>query len=211
MRNKPHLEEKFKKHPLVIYKLEDKVNWVNFFGNNHPIHLEIGTGRSDFILKLARENHDINFIGMDKVKEALNYPVSKAKEEGLPNIGFIYGDARNLREYFDDDRVSRIYLNFSDPWTKRKHIKRRLTHKDFLELYKKILIEGGEIHLKTDDYNFFKFSLESLSQNGFLLRNITFDLHHSKFAEDNIMTGYEKRWLSEGKGIFRLEGVFKTE
>ncbi|AZR72118.1 tRNA (guanosine(46)-N7)-methyltransferase TrmB [Anoxybacter fermentans] len=212
IRNKPWAEDELRKNPRVIFGPETKKNisghWQEFFGNSNPIHLEIGTGKGHFIIEIAEQHPEINFIGFEKVEEVLIYPARYAVEYDKKNMAFIYGDAQFITNYFAPGEVERIYLNFSDPWPKKRHHKRRLTHPRFLNLYKEVLKVGGEIHFKTDNRDFFEFSLEKLSGNGFLLKNITFDLHNSEYAEKNIMTRYEKKWVEMGKAIYRLEAIW---
>lgn len=212
MRNKPGAEEELMACPFVIFGPEEHHNpsghWHELFGNSRPIHLEIGTGKGKFMIEMAERHPEWNFVAVEKIEEVLLFPVRYAVEHEKTNMRFIYGDAIFLTEYFAQGEVSRIYINFSDPWPKKKHFKRRLTHHRFLNLYKQILAVGGEIHFKTDNQELFEFSLEELPQHGFELKEVTFDLHNSEFAADNVQTTYEEHWIRMGCNIHRLVGVW---
>ena len=184
-----------------------KGKWYEIFGNNNPIHIEIGMGKGRFLCELAAINPDINYIGIEKFTSVLLRASEKLAELDLNNIKIINIDAINLCDYFDKDEITRIYLNFSDPWPKNAHAKRRLTSNRFLPLYQNVLNTDGEIHFKTDNRKLFEFSLESLNEYGLSLKNISLDLHHSDF-EGNIMTEYEEKFSAFGP-IYRLEAKFK--
>lgn len=184
-----------------------KGKWHEIFGNNNPIHIEIGMGKGRFLCELAAINPDINYIGIEKFTSVLLRASEKLAELDLNNIKIINIDAINLCDYFDKDEITRIYLNFSDPWPKNAHAKRRLTSNRFLPLYQNVLNTDGEIHFKTDNRKLFEFSLESLNEYGLSLKNISLDLHHSDF-EGNIMTEYEEKFSAFGP-IYRLEAKFK--
>lgn len=186
---------------------EFKGKWHEIFGNNNPIHIEIGMGKGRFLCELAAINPDINYIGIEKFTSVLLRASEKLAELDLNNIKIINIDAINLCDYFDKDEITRIYLNFSDPWPKNAHAKRRLTSNRFLPLYQNVLNADGEIHFKTDNRKLFEFSLESLNEYGLSMKNISLDLHHSDF-EGNIMTEYEEKFSAFGP-IYRLEAKFK--
>lgn len=215
MRNKPWAEVELRQNPKVIFGPDahddPSGQWHQIFGNTNPIHLEIGAGKGDFIIALAKRYPDINFVAAEKVEEVLIFPARYAVEHQTPNLFCIYGEASFLDEYFAPGEVERIYLNFSDPWRKYKHRKRRLTHPNFLELYKTILKPGGQIYFKTDNLELFEYSTEQLIENGFIIQDVTNDLHNSEYAADNIMTGYEARWTKVGKKINRLVAVWPGE
>ncbi len=181
-----------------------KGKWNSLFQNNNPVHVEIGMGKGKFIMQLAQENPNINYIGIEKYSSVLLRALEKHKETQLTNLYFIRFDAEYLLDIFEQDDISRIYLNFSDPWPKDRHAKRRLTSKEFLARYDKCLKKDGEIMFKTDNRPLFDFSLEEVKIAGWELKDVTFDLHHSEFAEGNIMTEYEERFSSEGVPINRL-------
>lgn len=212
MRNKPGAEDELKANPRVIFGPEEHEEtsgkWHDFFNNNNPIHLEIGIGKGKFTIDMAELYPKINFVGIEKIEEVLLIPARFANDHNKQNLGFIYGDAQFIADYFAPDEVERIYINFCDPWRKKRHHKRRLTHHRFLHRYTKFLKIAGEIHFKTDNRELFEFSLEELPQHGFELKNVSFDLQNSKFAAKNVLSGYEERWVAQGLAIYRLEAVW---
>lgn len=207
MRAKKNLIPRLEK---VSYLLEENPEILKGNWGEKDLHLEIGCGKGDFICQSAQNNPDIYFVAIELVKEALIIALEKADRMGLENIRFISGDARKLNEYFDKGEVKRIYLNFSDPWPKKNHAIRRLTHRDFLTVYKDILDKNGEIHQKTDNVDLFKFSLESYDKMGCTISELTYDLHSTDF-ENNIMTEYEKKFTELGKPICRVVAKFPNE
>lgn len=211
MRNKKHCDERMEKCGRIWSKEPSLIrgDWRKEFGNDNPIHLEIGCGRGKFISDMAKLNPDINYIAAERVTSALVVAMEKAFDKGIKNVRFISVDAQNLDEYFETGEIDRIYLNFSDPWPKKKRAKRRLTHKNFLDIYKKILVSDGAVYFKTDNKALFEFSLNSFSEEDFKLKNITFDLHNSGF-EGNIMTEYEEKFSSAGMPIYRLEAYIRN-
>lgn len=186
---------------------QHKGSWHELFGNASPIHLEIGCGKGDFVTGMAAAHPDINFIAVEKVQDVLVMAMEKAAAAGLTNIYFIDADAERIESIFEKGEIRRIYLNFSDPWKKNKQAKRRLTHKNFLDRYKSVLLPGDYIWFKTDNKQLFEFSLNSMAAENYKLENITFDLHSSDF-EGNIMTEYEKRFSEAGMPIYRVEAVY---
>lgn len=190
---------------LLIKKTEEfRGRWKEEFGNNRPLHVEIGCGKGGFITELAKQNPDVNYVAVEKLIDVLVLAAEKVKREGLPNVRFILGDAVILDSIFAEGEIERLYINFCDPWHKKRHEKRRLTHHSFLELYKRLLCRDGWIFFKTDNKNLFEYSLNSFCENGFLLKNITLDLHNSDI-EGNIMTEYEKLFSENGNPIYRVE------
>ncbi|WP_270839475.1 tRNA (guanosine(46)-N7)-methyltransferase TrmB [Peptacetobacter hiranonis] len=180
--------------------------WHERFGNENPIHIEVGTGKGQFITTLAELNPDKNYIAMEIKEEVLLHAVYKAKEKGLTNILFIWGDVKMLPEYFDVAELARIYVNFCDPWPKNRWAKRRLTHSDFLNIYRRVLDENGEIHFKTDNEKLFEFSLNEIAENDWKLKNISLDLANSNYKE-NVTTEYEDKFMAQGMKIYRLEAA----
>ncbi|HEY8365069.1 MAG TPA: tRNA (guanosine(46)-N7)-methyltransferase TrmB [Haloplasmataceae bacterium] len=185
-----------------------KGQWHEYFKNQNPIHIEVGTGKGKFIHELAKANPCINYIGIEVVSSVLIRAVKKSQIEKLDNLILVYADASNLHNIFAEKEIERIYLNFSDPWPKNRHEKRRLTYKKFLSIYKMILVDKGDIHLKTDNQSFFEYSLVSMSQFGMIINYVSLDLHKSDFV-GNIMTEYEERFVSLGQKIYRLEAMFR--
>ncbi|MBQ9935461.1 MAG: tRNA (guanosine(46)-N7)-methyltransferase TrmB [Lachnospiraceae bacterium] len=181
-----------------------KGKWREKFGNNNPIHIEIGMGKGKFIIQLAKENPNINYIGVEKFSSVLVRAIEKQTEEQLPNLFFIRMEAEYIGNVFEKGEVDYIYLNFSDPWPKDRHAKRRLTSVQFLERYKGILAEGGGITFKTDNRPLFDFSLEQIEEAGWVKDNVTFDLHNSPYVEGNVMTEYEQKFSEMGNPICRV-------
>ncbi len=187
---------------------EYKGKWSTVFGNENPVHIEIGMGKGQFIMTLAEENPDINYIGIEKYSSVLVRAIEKQEEKDLPNLFFIRMDAENIADVFAAGEVGRIYLNFSDPWPKDRHAKRRLTSLQFLERYEKILDREGHVIFKTDNRDLFDFSLEQVREaSHWTLLNYTYDLHHSEYVAGNIMTEYETRFVEKGNAICRMEMV----
>lgn len=183
-----------------------KGKWRDLFGNNNPIHLEVGIGRGSFLKKFAVKNPEINYIGIETKEEVMLYGVKESHEEDLKNIKFIWQNAVDLKDFFEKGEVDRIYLNFSDPWPKKRHSKRRLTADTFLNMYRDVLVDKGEVHFKTDHEELFEFSLNSFAENEWKLKNISLDLYKN-LPEDNIPTDYETKFVEKGMRIFRLEGI----
>lgn len=182
-----------------------KGNWKKeVFGNENPIHIEIGMGKGKFIMELAAMNPDINYIGIEKYSSVLVRAIEKRKEQELSNVIFIRMDAENIEEVFEEGEVDQIYLNFSDPWPKDRHAKRRLTSKEFFSRYHHILKQDGLVIFKTDNKDLFDFSLEQIPLAGWKLEYYTYDLHHSEYVEGNVMTEYETKFVGEGKPICKL-------
>lgn len=200
-----HLENN--PHYVISNPEEAKGRWHEIFGNNNPIHIEVGSGKGAFITGMAEQNPDINYIGIDIQLSVLSYALDKVLDSGAKNIKLLLVDGSSLSNYFDTDEVDLMYLNFSDPWPKKKHEKRRLTYKTFLDTYKDILPEQGEIHFKTDNRGLFEYSLASFSQYGMTLKQVWLDLHASDYQQ-NIMTEYERKFSNKGQVIYRVEARF---
>lgn len=188
---------------------EFKGKWHEVFGNDKPIHSEFGGGKGKFIIELAKRNPNINFIMVDAVTEVVLKAVERAEQEAyLPNLRIIKIDLAFAQNYFAPEELDRIYLNFSDPWPKKRHYKRRLTYRDFMNIYKVILKKEGWIHFKTDNRSLFEFSLNEFAEMDLIMRRISLDLHAQTDFE-NIMTEYEEKFSSMGHPIFRVEVSFK--
>ena len=182
-----------------------KENWRDVFKNGNPIHIEIGMGKGKFITTLARENPDINYIGIERYESVLLRALQKTDEESLSNLKFIRMDAMQIPDVFAQGEAERIYLNFSDPWPKDRHAKRRLTSRIFLERYDRILPPSGRIEFKTDNRGLFEFSLQELPKAGWNIDAFTWDLHHdASLNAGNIMTEYEEKFSSLGNPIYKL-------
>lgn len=181
-------------------------NLSEIFGNGNPVRMEVGCGKGGFILETAKRNPDINFIAVEKIQNVIVSACEKVKNEGLTNVRFMASGAEYLPSYIPEGSIELIYLNFSCPFPKAKYARHRLTHRYFLDIYRKLLKKGGEIHQKTDNMHFFEFSLQEFSQSGYALQNVSLDLHNSDF-EGNVITEYEKRFSDLGQPIYRLEAV----
>ena len=197
-----------KKKYFIAEPEANKGNWQSVFGNDHPIYAEFGGGKGKFIIAMATKFPDINFIMVDAVTEVLLKAVENAEEHDLPNLKMIKIDLQFALNYFSEGELDRIYLNFSDPWPKKRHYKRRLTYRDFLETYKAILKHDGWIHFKTDNRGLFEFSLNEFAEMDLIMRKISLDLHADD-SIDNIMTEYEEKFSSMGHPIYRVELMFK--
>ncbi|MEE1357766.1 MAG: tRNA (guanosine(46)-N7)-methyltransferase TrmB [Clostridia bacterium] len=175
------------------------------FENEAPICLEIGCGKGAFICTNAKNHPELNFYAMEKVRDVMVIALEKAMEQNeddiINNLRFIIGDAQTLTEFFPPESLDRIYLNFSDPWPKKGHAKRRLTHISKLDIYKTLLKDGAELRLKTDNDGLFEFSLEQFKEAGFDVLWQTTDLHNSEYNKDNVMTEYERNFSEKGKNI----------
>lgn len=206
-RKKKGSDEKLLSYQNYVIKEDiDKLKgiWSNKFNNNNPIHVEFGTGRGKFITTLAKQNPNINYIAMEIKEEVLLKAVEKADEANLNNILFIWGNVNSILDYFDKGEVSRVYVNFCDPWPKTRWSKRRLTHSNYLNKYKDILNDEGEVHFKTDNQDLFEFSLNEIASNDWLLKNISLDLAKNENIE-NVTTEYEDKFMSQGMKIYRCE------
>lgn len=208
MRYKPWAEDYLKSHPELVDMDGSHARYISdWFDKDQEIYIEIGSGMGQFITTLAGQNPDINFISLEREKSVVVNIVDKVKELGLTNIKLICNDALELNEYFKDGEIDRIYLNFSDPWPKKRHTKRRLTYHTFLALYKQVLKEDGELHFKTDNRGLFAYSLESMSQFGMYFTKLNLNLHQED-DEDNIETEYERKFSDKGSRIYRMEAKF---
>ena len=190
-----------KKEPVEL-----KGKWHDFLGNNNPIHIEVGMGKGRFLMDLARLHPEINYIGIERYTSVLLRAVQKMQEDELPNVHFLCIDAATLPVIFDRNEVDRIYLNFSDPWPKDRHARRRLTSSEFLARYDLFLAPDGRIEFKTDNQDLFTFSLEEIeSSDKWHLDASTRDLHHdAAMNEGNIMTEYEEKFSAVGNPICKL-------
>lgn len=212
IRKKPWAENEIATNKAIIKEPKEfKGKWNEVFGNNNPIHIEIGCGKGQFLSKMSKLNPDINYIGIEKEEQIIVTALKKSRElDTGNNIRFFVLDVAEILDAFNTGEVERIYTNFADPWhRKRKWAKRRLTHKNFLNLYEQLFGEkGGEIFMKTDNKVLFEFSLNEIADKGWRLHNMTLDLHNSDY-EGNIMTEYEEKFSSMGMPIYRLEAYYR--
>ena len=209
LRNIPGADDVIQSHPIAVKEeKENKGKWKNVFGNEQPIHMEIGMGKGQFLLTLAKQNPEINYIGIERYSSVLLRALEKFDTEefcGLTNIRFICMDAMELPEVFELGEVAKIYLNFSDPWPKARHARRRLTSTRFFEQYDKVLAQEGVVEFKTDNRPLFEFSLEQVDEAGWKLLAHSFDLHRDeKMNVGNVMTEYEEKFSSMGNPIHKL-------
>lgn len=205
LRHIPGAEQMTEDSPYVIQNPEErKGKWHEVFGNHNPIRIEVGMGKGRFIMELAKANPEINYIGIERYSTVLLKAIQKREQLAITNICFMCIDAKSMADIFDMGEVDRIYLNFSDPWPKDRHAKRRLTSPQFMEVYDKILKKDGTVEFKTDNRGLFDYSLESVPEAGWNILEYTFDLHHSEMAEGNVMTEYETKFAAEGKPICKL-------
>lgn len=218
MRKKKHLEERLERCDNVLTLFSDDCNFLTaiekkeyinteeLFGNSNPVVLEIGCGKGRFACELAKRNPDINVLALEKCANVIVMASEAATNENISNLKFLRCGAEYLEKYIKPESIERIYLNFSCPYPKKRYANHRLTNERFLKSYKVILKKGAEIHQKTDNMHFFEYSIEKYSELGFVMRNVSLDLHKSDF-EGNIVTEYEQRFLDLGQPIYRLEAV----
>ena len=209
LRNVPGARDVMAANEYVFTEPEGMAGtWSQIFGNNNPVHIEIGMGKGRFITTLASMNPDINYVGIEKYSSVLLRAVEKQDELCLPNLRFIRMDAENITSVFGKEEVDRIYLNFSDPWPKDRHAKRRLTSRQFFARYDEILKSNGRVEFKTDNRPLFDFSVEEANEAGWKLSVCTYDLHNDeKLMEGNVMTEYEERFSSQGNPICKLVAI----
>ena len=194
----------------ILNPKEQKGKWHELFGNDNPIHIEVGMGKGRFLMDMAALHPEINYLGIEMYSSVLLRAVEKAErkqEEGsnLDNFRFIRMDARQLEEVFEYKEVSRIYLNFSDPWPKERHAKRRLTSRQFLKRYEKLLDPKSVVEFKTDNRMLFDFSLEEAKEAGWEILEYSYDLHNNeKMNQGNVMTEYEEKFSSQGNPIHKM-------
>lgn len=185
---------------------EMKGKWKSLSGSRQ-MYAEIGCGKGRFILETAKRNPDKFFIGFEKIADVIVLAMEKVQNEELDNVVFVCDDAERITEIFDESELDGMYLNFSDPWPKKRHAKRRLTYVSFLEKYKTIIKDGGKIFFKTDNRPLFDFSLEQFELAHIPLSDVTFDLHNSEYEKDNVHTEYEDNFSAKGFSINRLVGT----
>ena len=208
LRKKPHTEEKLQNFAdfVTLEKIGEECQgkWRSFFDEDltRELHVELGTGKGDFICKMAEINPEINFIGLEVEAAVVLTAARKINEKNLSNVKMIVFDINHIEEIFTEHEIDRLYINFCDPWPKKKHAKRRLTYITFLQKYKKILKPNGEIHFKTDNRGLFDFSLEQFQLANFNVSNVSYDLHANEPPE-NVRTEYENKFSAAGVPINR--------
>ncbi len=206
LKNVPGSREAISDSRYCITEPEEyKGKWHKLFNNDNPIHIEVGMGKGKFLMTLAKLYPDINYIGIEKYSSVLFRALQKMEEEPLDNVILVRMDAEYITDVFESGEVAKIYLNFSDPWPKDRHAKRRLTSRQFLERYDQFLDPDGTVEFKTDNRGLFDFSLEEIEESKWSLLMSTYDLHSdSELCEGNVMTEYEEKFVAEGIPINKL-------
>lgn len=214
IKKKPWADELYKQNSELFRKFpyDLKNKWHEHFLNDNPIELEIGSGKGGFITQLAKSHPQKNFVALEINEMALAYLLRKQAAEPLKNLFLVIGNALEISQYFEVGEVANLYLNFSDPWPKKKHEKRRLTSPEFLKQYQQILQNDGNLRFKTDNQKLFIYSLMTMANNNAtLLDKVTFDLHKSEYNENNVWTEYETKFAKKGQPIYMLEAHFKEK
>ncbi|MGG6312269.1 tRNA (guanosine(46)-N7)-methyltransferase TrmB [Paenibacillus macerans] len=199
---------------VVLNPQEYKGRWAEVFGNGRPVHIELGMGKGQFVSGMSAKHPNVNFIGMDMYDELIRRASEKVRakwaEQGVEepeSVRLALGNIESIEDFFAPGEVERIYLNFSDPWPKKKHWRRRLTHPRFLEKYRTLLNEEGEIHFKTDSRLLFEFSLNAFAATGLQMNDISLSLHEGGINEAHVMTEYESKFVGQGMPIYRCEAI----
>ena len=205
LRNITGSREMIAESRFVVHEPQEyKGRWRELFSNDHPLRIEIGMGKGRFIMDLARMHPEINYVGIEKYSSVLLRGIQKMETDPLPNLYFIRMEAEEIADVFGREEVERIYLNFSDPWPKDRHAKRRLPSREFLKRYDEILVRDGVIEFKTDNEDLFRFALEEIAPAGCQLLQMTEDLHHDeKMLAGNVMTEYEEKFSALGNPIYK--------
>ncbi|CDQ18342.1 tRNA (guanine-N(7)-)-methyltransferase [Halobacillus karajensis] len=212
LRNKPWADDFLREHDEVVVQepFNMKGKWKGLFHDKEqPLHLEIGSGKGQFIAGMGKQHPEMNFIGLEFVKSVIVGAVKKVLDAETDNVRMVNENAKDLRDLFEDNEVDHIYLNFSDPWPKNKHEKRRLTFHTFLEQYEAVLKPGGAVTLKTDNKGLFEYSLVSFSNYGMVLEDVSVDLH-AKEDPLNVTTEYEEKFSAKGQPIYRCTARFTS-
>ncbi|MFD2640241.1 tRNA (guanosine(46)-N7)-methyltransferase TrmB [Piscibacillus salipiscarius] len=210
LRHKPWAADFIKENEglMVLDPFDQKGKWQSLYDDEQPIGLEIGTGKGQFIANMAKQHPEMNFIGIEKAESIIVTAIQKVLDRDVSNVHLVHENAEDLRDMFAENEVDTIFLNFSDPWPKTRHEKRRLTYKTFLEQYENILKDDGRIILKTDNRALFEYSLVSFSQYGMKLEDVSLDLHAIE-DDNNVMTEYEEKFSSKGQPIYRCIATFQ--
>ncbi|UOR11882.1 tRNA (guanosine(46)-N7)-methyltransferase TrmB [Halobacillus amylolyticus] len=211
LRHKPWADDYMDENSHIVVRnpFDWKGKWNEAFNRVQPLHLEIGSGKGQFIAGMGKQHPEVNFIGLERVKSVIVGALKKVLDAETENIRLINEDAQDLRDLFATNEIDHIYLNFSDPWPKSRHEKRRLTFHAFLDQYKDVLKQGGAVTLKTDNRGLFEYSLASFSQYGMTLEDVSLDLHA---LEDplNVQTEYEEKFSAKGQPIYRCTARFNS-
>ena len=213
LRRKPWVDEAIHDFDSFVFSKDMEIGeekqgrWGEIFGRKAPLHVELGTGKGDFLSRLAARHLEVNYIGIEMQQDVLYSAAQKIAAAELPNVRLLVFDVNKIETIFAPGEVGRFYINFCDPWPKKRHAKRRLTHVGFLEKYRRLLQGGGELHFKTDNRPLFDFSLEQFAEAHLAVGDVSFDLH-AENREDNIMTEYERKFSGFGEKINRCVVIF---
>lgn len=208
MRNKPWAIDYLESNDQLVDVNNNYSKKIKeFFSKDQPLHIEVGTGMGTFITTLAQNNPDINYVGIEIDKNVMIRVTEKVVDLGLENVRLVLLDANKLMDYFNENEVDKVYLNFSDPWPKNRHAKRRLTHSNFLSSYKQLLKENSIVEFKTDNRGLFEFSLISMNTYGMKFENLNLDVHDDE-PETNIRTEYEEKFSQRGHKIYWIQASF---
>ncbi len=220
LRGRKGIRESLEGQPelVVLDAGPHKGKWREFFGNDQPIYVELGMGKGRFISQMSARYPHINFIGVDMYDELIRRASEKARiiweqkgESHPPNLALLRANIEGIETMFAPGEIERVHLNFSDPWPKAKHARRRLTHPRLVAKYIELLNERGEIHFKTDSQSLFEFSLNSFAEMELVMRNISLHLHKEGPREDLVFTEYEMKFMEKGQNIYRVEAVIGSE
>jgi tRNA (guanine-N7-)-methyltransferase len=224
LRGRKGIREELEQQPelVVLNPFEYKGRWCEIFGNDRPLHVELGMGKGQFICGMSRKHPQWNFIGIDMYDELVRRASVKARRlpgagvedelgDSPTNLALVRGNIEQIGDFFEQNELTCIYLNFSDPWPKIRHAKRRLTHPRFLDIYRRLLNERGQIHQKTDSRELFEFSLNSYLEVGIQLQRISLDLHRDGIDPNRVMTEYESKFVNRGLPIYRCEALVGEE
>ena len=206
LRKEHGVKEKLEEHKDLVVFLEEskKMELEGLFNNDNPIKAEFGIGKGRFIIEMAKRNPDVNYIGIELRDQVLLKAVKKANEEKIKNIKFLVANIENITDIFEENSLDGIYLNFSDPWPKKRHFKRRLTYREFISKYNMILKENSWIRFKTDNISLFQFTLNELAELRLIMKEISLDVHEDDRFIDNIMTEYEEKFSKKGNKIMSV-------
>ncbi|HIX02444.1 MAG TPA: tRNA (guanosine(46)-N7)-methyltransferase TrmB [Candidatus Ligilactobacillus excrementigallinarum] len=211
LRNRPWAKPLIEENPQYVVTEPEKFkgNWQSRFAKKAPLYVEIGMGKGQFIVEMARRHPENNYLGMELQTVATGYALKKQLEQKLPNLQLVRANGASLTEFFEENEVDGIYLNFSDPWPKKRQAKRRLTYPTFLKQYQVVMKNEGHLEFKTDNRGLFEYSLVSMNNFGMEFDQVWLDLHQSSELEDNVMTEYEEKFSKKGP-IYKLEAHFKA-
>lgn len=210
LKNKPWALPLIEANPQYVVTEPEKWRgkWSERFSQKQPLLIEIGMGKGRFIVEMARRDPDHNYIGIEVQTTATGIALKKQLEVQLPNLQLVCGDGNDLTEMFASNEVAGIFLNFSDPWPKKRHTKRRLTYRTFLKQYQQVMQKDGQLEFKTDNRGLFEYSLTSMNNYGMVFDQVWLDLHASEEAADNVMTEYEEKFSQKGQPIYKLAAHF---